>query len=112
MRLLFVDGWNSFWHFFFGCLSVFSWQITFFFSLYQLLDPFEANIVIDFSEFFLGHNLMVLWLFSHVFYMYNSSIQFLLRRAIHQTQLNIPQIRYDIPNHQKPVVFHVNFEII
>jgi len=109
MRLLFIDGWNSFWHFVFGCLSVFCWQITPIFSTYQLLDPFEKNILVDFSEFFLGHNLTVLILFSHIFHYYNSSIQYLLRRAVHQTQLNISQICNDIPNHEKPVIFHVNF---
>jgi len=109
MRLLFVDGWNSFWHFIFGCLSVFSWRITFFFSAYQLLDPFEKNILVDFSEFFLGHNLMVLCLFSRIFHMYNDSIEYLLGRTVHQAQLNISKIRNHVPNHQKPVILHVNF---
>jgi hypothetical protein len=112
MRLLFVDGWNSFWHVVFGCLSVFSWKVTCLFSVYQLLDPFEQNILVDFSEFFLGHNLMFIFLFSHIFFIYNSSIEYLLCRAIHETQLNIPQVCYDVSNHQKPVILHVNFEII
>jgi hypothetical protein len=112
MRLLFVDGWNSLWHVLFGCLSIFCWQITCLFSLYQLLDPFEQNILIDFSEFFLGHNIMYLVLFSNVFSMYNSSIHYILRRTIHQAKLNISQVGNNISNHQKPVILHVNFQII
>lgn len=112
MRLLFIDGWNSFWHFVFGCMSVFFWQITPLFSAYQLLDPFEKNILVDFSEFFLGHNLTILVFFSHIFSIYNDSIEYLLRRTIHQTQFNIPQIRNNISNHQKPIVFHMNFQIV
>lgn len=112
MRVLFSDGWNSFWHFVFGCLSVFSWQITPIFSAYQFLDPFEKNILVDFSEFFLGHNLMILLLFSHIFYVYNTLIESILGCTVHQTQLNVPQIRNNIPNHQEPIILHVNFQII
>ena len=112
MRLLFIDGWNSFWHFVFGCMSVFFWQITPLFSAYQLLDPFEKNILVDFAEFFVGHNLTILFIFSHIFSMYNHSIEHLLRRTVHQAQLNISKIGNHISNHQKPVILHVNFQII
>ena len=109
MRLLFVDGWNSFWHFVFGCSSVFCWQIIPIFSTYQFLDPFEKNILVDFSEFFLGHNLAVLFLFSNIFYVYNTFIEVCLRRAIHQTKLNVSQICNNVSDHKKPVILHVNF---
>lgn len=112
MRLLFIDGWNSFWHFVFGCMSVFSWQITAIFSAYQLLDPFETNILVDFSEFFLGHNLMIVFVFSNIFYMYNTFIESILGRTVHQTKLDISQIRNNVSNHQEPVILHVNFQIV
>ena len=79
MRLLFIDGWNSFWHFVFGCLSVFFWQIIPIFSAYQLLDPFEKNILVDFSEFFLGYNLTICIVFYHVFRYYNNYIDLTIR---------------------------------
>jgi hypothetical protein len=59
MRHLFTDGWNSFWHLIFGCLSKFLWLATPVFSAYQLIDPFEQNLLVDFSEFFMGYNLTV-----------------------------------------------------
>ena len=54
-RPLFADGWNSFWHVAFGLLAAWYWPIAVFFALYQLYNPFEKNIVIDFSEFFVGY---------------------------------------------------------
>uniref|UniRef100_A0A6C0BKE0 Uncharacterized protein n=1 Tax=viral metagenome TaxID=1070528 RepID=A0A6C0BKE0_9ZZZZ len=56
-RPLFTDGWNSFWHLAFGLIAVWYWPLIVFFALYQLHDPFEKNIVIDFSEFFVGYGL-------------------------------------------------------
>jgi hypothetical protein len=56
-RPLFTDGWNSFWHVAFGFIAVWYWPVGILFALYQLYDPFEQNIVIDFSEFFVGYGL-------------------------------------------------------
>ena len=54
MRNLFADGLNSFWHFFFGVISVKFLFIVPLFAIYQLLDPFEKNVVVDFIEFGIG----------------------------------------------------------
>jgi hypothetical protein len=56
-RPLFTDGWNSMWHVVFGVLAVWAWPIIVLFAIYQLQDPFEKNILIDFSEFFIGYGL-------------------------------------------------------
>lgn len=55
MRRLFTDGWNSFWHFFFGIVGVYSNLVTILFVMYQLKDPYEKNVVIDLTEFALGY---------------------------------------------------------
>ena len=55
MRNLFTDGWNSFWHFFFGILGYYSWMVVILFVAYQLIDPFETNVLIDLTEFFIGY---------------------------------------------------------
>ena len=54
MRALFTDGWNSFWHFFFGILANFYWIMIPGFMGYQLADPYEKNLFIDVSEFAIG----------------------------------------------------------
>ena len=55
MRDLFTDGANSFWHFFFGMMAVHCWPIIILFAFYQLKDPYETNMMIDFSEFYIGY---------------------------------------------------------
>jgi len=55
MRRLFTDGWNSFWHVFFGCIGYYLWPVVVLFILYQLKDPFEINITVDLTEFLVGY---------------------------------------------------------
>jgi hypothetical protein len=58
MRRIATDGWNSFWHFAFGVLSVqWGWGIAIFVA-YQLLDPYGENLWIDLSEFVIGYGVM------------------------------------------------------
>ena len=57
MRLLFTDKWNSFWHVFFGMLSVRYQIIIPAFILYQLIDWHDKNMMCDLSEFFIGYGL-------------------------------------------------------
>ena len=54
-RPLFTDGLNSMWHVFFGILGVYFWPIIVVFLLYQLKDPYEANVIIDILEFMIGY---------------------------------------------------------
>lgn len=79
MRLIFTDGWNSIWHFIFGCMSVFIWMVHPIFYTYQLKDPFEKNILVDFCEFFIGYCLTISIVFFQVFRYYNQSIDFIIR---------------------------------
>jgi hypothetical protein len=81
MRDLFTDDWNSFWHVVFGFLGSFYHPILFIFILYQLVDPLETNMQIDIFEGMIG---FLAGLF--------------LRRAGHQTQLDVTQISNNIPN--------------
>lgn len=53
-RKLFSDGWNSFWHFFFGIISVKIHLIIPIFVLYQLIDYKDVNLFIDIAEFVIG----------------------------------------------------------
>jgi len=55
MRPLFTDGWNSFWHVFFGILAVKANIIILLFVAYQCKDIYETNILIDLTEFALGY---------------------------------------------------------
>jgi len=55
MRNLFTDGWNSLWHFVFGCIGYYFLPVVVLFILYQLKDPFEKNITVDLAEFLLGY---------------------------------------------------------
>jgi hypothetical protein len=57
MRLPFTDGWNSFWHFFFGTWSTATPVVFFIFLVYQLRQPNEKNILIDLIEFIIGYYL-------------------------------------------------------
>ena len=53
-RKLFTDGWNSFWHVFFGVIAVrFSIAIPIFIA-YQLIDYKDVNLMVDIIEFFIG----------------------------------------------------------
>ena len=54
MRALFVDGWNSFWHIFFGMLSVPVPLLIPFFLLYQFVLKYDGNSMIDTLEYVIG----------------------------------------------------------
>jgi len=54
MRVLFADGWNSFWHFVFGFIGAFFAPSLYHFIDYQLFDPYETNVLIDILEGLLG----------------------------------------------------------
>ncbi len=54
-RPLFTDGWNSFWHFFFGFISIKYILIMPFFVLYQLYSFNDVNLHIDLVEYFIGY---------------------------------------------------------
>jgi hypothetical protein len=54
MRNLFTDGLNSFWHFLFGFLSFYYKLIFPVFIIYELTNYKDPNLLIDFSEFFIG----------------------------------------------------------
>lgn len=56
-RPLFTDGFNSFWHFVFGVLSVRFLIIVPLFLAYQLSDIYEKNVWIDIGEFVIGFGL-------------------------------------------------------
>jgi hypothetical protein len=53
-RDVFTDGWNSFWHVFFGILSIRFNIIIPIFIIYQLIHIYDKNLFIDISEFFIG----------------------------------------------------------
>jgi hypothetical protein len=53
-RPLFTDGWNSFWHVFFGVIAVRFSVIIPIFVIYQLIDYKDVNLLIDIIEFFIG----------------------------------------------------------
>ena len=53
-RPLFTDGWNSFWHFIFGILSVHFVYIMPFFVIYQLIDINDKNLFVDLIEYIIG----------------------------------------------------------
>ena len=55
MRDLFTDYMNSFYHVWFGFLGAFFHPILFLAIGYQLLDPFETNMLIDISEVMIGY---------------------------------------------------------
>ena len=54
-RRLFTDGYNSFWHFVFGIVSIYYMFVIPLFILYQLIDPYEINIMVDITEFAIGY---------------------------------------------------------
>lgn len=55
MRYPFTDGWNSFWHFFFGILAIKFNIVIVLFVVYQCIDMYEKNIMIDLAEFSIGY---------------------------------------------------------
>ena len=57
MRPLFTDGWNSFWHVFFGVISARYTIIIPAFILYQVIDWHDKNMLCDLNEFFIGYKL-------------------------------------------------------
>jgi CDP-diglyceride synthetase len=70
MRQLFADYMNSFYHVWLGFLGAFFHPILFLAIGYQLLDPFETNMLIDIFEVMIGYIIGTLC------------------RARHQAQLN------------------------
>ena len=68
MRRLFTDGWNSFWHFLFGKVGVYSNIVTIIFIMYQLKDPYDKNLVIDLTEFALGYLVSLISLYGILYY--------------------------------------------
>ena len=67
-RELFTDGWNSFWHVFFGILSIRFSIIIPIFVIYQLLDIYDKNLFIDLTEFFIGFCCIILLVFFFFFF--------------------------------------------
>lgn len=53
-RPLFTDGWNSFWHVVFGILAIRFIIIMPIFVIYQFMDIYEKNLLVDLTEFFIG----------------------------------------------------------
>ena len=53
-RELFSDGLNSFWHVFFGLLSIRFLVIIPIFVIYQLINIYDTNLFVDLAEFFIG----------------------------------------------------------
>jgi len=53
-RPLFTDGWNSFWHFVFGILTIKYIYILPLFLAYQIIDSSDKNMCIDLAEYFIG----------------------------------------------------------
>ena len=41
-----------------------------------------------------------------------SRVYSILRSTVHQTELDLAKVRHHIPNHQKPVILHVNLDIV
>uniref|UniRef100_A0A6C0ER45 Uncharacterized protein n=1 Tax=viral metagenome TaxID=1070528 RepID=A0A6C0ER45_9ZZZZ len=58
MRDLFVDGWNSFWHVVFGMIGAIYFPVLILFIAYQLIDPFEKNVLTDIAEGLIGYYLI------------------------------------------------------
>jgi hypothetical protein len=50
-----IDGWNSIWHFVFGVLAIYIPFIIPVFVLYQVIDWYDENMMIDLLEFFIGY---------------------------------------------------------
>jgi len=73
-RELFTDGWNSFWHVFFGILSIRFSIIIPIFVIYQLLDIYDKNLFIDLTEFFIGFICIILLVFFFNFYKVKHSL--------------------------------------
>jgi len=53
-RNLFTDGWNSFWHLFFGVLAIGMPPLMPNFIIYQLIYYRDVNLFVDLGEFFIG----------------------------------------------------------
>ncbi len=54
-RSLFTDGWNSFWHFFFGMITFKYLWIAPLFIIYQLYDIYDKNLFVDITEYLIGY---------------------------------------------------------
>jgi hypothetical protein len=59
-RKLFTDNLNSLYHFLFGMLGVFYYQVIIIFIMYQLIDYNDVNLYVDLQEFFVGYIFMYL----------------------------------------------------
>lgn len=72
-RELWTDGWNSFWHFFFGMIAIeYNWIIPIF-IVYQLMNYKDKNLFVDLGEFFIG--LMIGFLIQQFNVVDNHSLQ-------------------------------------
>ena len=60
-RELFSDGLNSFWHVFFGLLSIRFLVIIPIFVIYQLINIYDKNLFVDLAEFFIGFFSIILF---------------------------------------------------
>jgi hypothetical protein len=63
-RPLFTDGWNSFWHVFFGVIAVRYLILVPIFIVYQLIDFYEVNLFVDLAEFFFGF--FIAWILASI----------------------------------------------
>jgi hypothetical protein len=73
-RPLFTDGWNSFFHVYFGGLGFAFWAVIPNFIIYQLIDYYDVNLFIDLGEFFIG--LVFVWILVTTYErIYNNKIE-------------------------------------
>ena len=66
MRDLLADGWNSFWHVVFGMIGAIYFPVLVLFIFYQLMDPFEKNVITDIVEGLIGYYLIKLYSSSNI----------------------------------------------
>ena len=62
-RQLFTDEWNSLWHVLLGILSIRFLVIVPIFVIYQLMDFYDKNLLVDIAEFFIGFFGIILFVF-------------------------------------------------
>ena len=65
MRWVFSDGWNSFWHLYFGILAYKFPILIILFIAYQFLlgqGIYETNVGIDLLEFAIGYILLYVYM--------------------------------------------------
>ena len=81
-RQLFTDGYNSFWHFVFGFISIFCVYIIPLFVIYQLIDLYDVNLFIDLGEFAIGYVFAII-LFTYIIPL---DIKYICNYIIHQNE--------------------------